>query len=104
MRMPGAPRGRRLRLCVAATAVCLAVWVTTAGAGPLDLYGRPAALPALSATTLAVRYAANRRVIEQAMRTAERVHDHDRVRVFSAFLRPGRSFLFFDPRSTGRAV
>jgi hypothetical protein len=104
MRIPGAARAGRLRRCLATAAVFFAVWATTTGAGPLDLYGKPAALPALSATTLAARYMANRRSIEQALLIAQKVDDHDRVRAFSAFLRPGRHFLFFDARSTGRAV
>ncbi|MGH3389533.1 MAG: alpha/beta hydrolase [Actinomadura sp.] len=114
MRIPGtrrtgrarhSGRPRRLRRCLAAVAVLFAVWATTTGAGGrLDPYHRPAAVPALSATTLAARYKDNRRTIAQALRTAERVRDRDRIRVFSAFLRPGRRFLAFDPRGSGRAV
>lgn len=105
MRIPGARRTRRVRRCLAAVAVLFAVWVTTTGAGGrLDPYHRPAAVPALSATTLAARYKDNRRAIAQALRTAEHMQDRDRVRVFSGFLRPGRRFLSFDPRGTGRAV
>lgn len=110
MRISGARRARtgracRFRRCLAAVAVLFAVWVTTTGAGGrLDPYHRPAAVPALSATTLAVRYKDSRRAIAQALRTAEHVQDRDRVRVFSGFLRPGRRFLAFDPRAGGRAV
>jgi hypothetical protein len=112
MRIAGAPRasglrryrGGRLRRYMAASGILFAMWAGTSDAGPSELYGKPAALPAISATTLAARYVANRRAIEQALHTAERVDDHDRVRAFSGFLRPGRRFLSFDPRSTGRAV
>jgi alpha/beta hydrolase family protein len=105
MRISGARRHRRLRRCLAAVAVLLVVWLTTTGAGGrLDPYQRPAAVPALSATTLATRYKDGRRAIAQALRTAKRVQDHDRARVFAAFLRPGRRFLAFDPRGAGRAV
>jgi alpha/beta hydrolase family protein len=111
MRLPGtrrtgvSGRPRRLRRCLAAIAVLFAVWVTTTGAGGrLDPYHRPATVPALSATTLAVRYKDSRRTIAQALRTAERVRDRDRMRAFSAFLRPGRRFLSFDARGGGQAV
>jgi hypothetical protein len=104
MRIPVTGPASRLRRLLAAAAMFFAVWATTTGAVPLDVYGRPATLPALSVTTLAARYMANRRAIEGALHTARRVHDKDRIRAFSAFLRPGRTFLFFDPRSSGRAI
>jgi hypothetical protein len=104
MPKPGTPRVIRIRRFVMAVIVLLAVWGTTSGAVPLDFYGRPTALPALSVTTMAARYLANRRAIEQALQTAQSAHDHDRVRAFSAFLRPDRTFLSFDARSSGRAV
>ncbi|TDB80392.1 hypothetical protein E1264_34255, partial [Actinomadura sp. KC216] len=49
-------------------------------------------------------YAAERRSIEEALTTAQNVGDTDRVRALGAFLRPGRRFLYFDPRGNGRAV
>ena len=98
------PHVRGLGRCLAAVAVIFAVWVTTLGAGRVDLYAKPGALPALSVSTLAARFTANRRAIGQALRTAQRVRDTDRVRALTSFLTPGRTFLSFDPRGTGRAV
>ena len=101
---PRLPRVRGLGRCLAAVAAVIAIWVTTLGAGRVDLYAKPGALPALSASTLALRYKTNRRAIEQALRTARRIHDVPRERALSRFLAPGRTFLSFDPRGTGRAV
>ncbi|GAB2843654.1 alpha/beta hydrolase family protein [Actinoallomurus bryophytorum] len=101
---PRLPRARGLGRCLAAVAVIIAVWVTTLGAARVDLYARPGALPALSVSTLAARYKANRRAIGQALRTARRIQDGDRARALDRLLTPGRKFLFFDPRGTGRAV
>ncbi len=98
------PHVRGLGRCLAAVAVIIAVWVTTLGAGRVDVYAKPDALPALSVSTLAVRYKANRRAIGQALRTAQRVHDAGRARALTSFLTPGRDFLSFDPRGNGRAV
>ncbi|WP_329236141.1 alpha/beta hydrolase family protein [Actinoallomurus sp. NBC_01490] len=104
MATPRLPRSRVLGRCLAATAVIIAVWVTTLGASRVDLYSRPGALPAISVSTLAARYKANRRAVGQALRTARRIQDRDRARSLSRLLAPGRQFLFFDPRGTGRAV
>jgi hypothetical protein len=101
---PRLPRVRGLGRCLAAVAVIIAVWVTTLGAGRVNVYAKPGALPALSVSTLAVRYKANRRAIGQALKTAERVQDGDRARALSRLLEPGRDFLSFDPRGAGRAV
>jgi hypothetical protein len=101
---PRLPRARGLGRCLAAVAVIIAVWVTTLGATRVDLYAKPGALPALSVSTLAARYKANRRTIGQALRTARRIQDRDRARALSRLLTPGRRFLSFDPRGTGRAV
>jgi Alpha/beta hydrolase len=101
---PRLPRARGLGRCLAAVAVIIAVWVTTLGAARVDLYARPGALPVLSVSTLAARYKANRRAIGQALRTARRIQDGDRARALSRLLTPGRKFLSFDPRGTGRAV
>jgi hypothetical protein len=98
------PRVRGLGRCLGAVAAIIAVWVTTLGAGRIDVYAKPGALPALSVSTIAARYKANRRAIGQALRTAQRVRDLDRVRALNALLTPGRNFLSFDPRGTGRAV
>lgn len=104
MLTPRLPRIRGLGRCLAAVAVIIAVWVTTMGAGRVDVYARPGALPALSMSTIAVRYKANRRAIERALRTSERVQDTERAQALQGLLSPGRNFLFFDPRGSGRAV
>jgi hypothetical protein len=104
MVMPRLPHARGLGRSLAVVAVILAIWVTTLGASKVDVYARPGALPALSVSTLAARYKANRRTIGQALRTATRVQDRDRARALSRLLTPGRRFLSFDPRGAGRAV
>lgn len=101
---PHLPRARSLGRCLAAVAVIVAVWVTTLGAARVNVYAKPGALPALSVSTLAARYKANRRAIAQALKTARRIQDRDRARALSRLLAPGRRFLSFDPRGTGRAV
>jgi hypothetical protein len=101
---PRLPRFRGLGRCLAVVAVIIAVWVTTLGAGRVNVYAKPGALPALSMSTLAARYKANRRVIGRALNTAERIQDTDRAHALSRFLTPGRDFLFVDPRGSGRAV
>jgi hypothetical protein len=95
--------GRRTR-AVAAAAVLTVVASTTAAAGRTEPYAGPARLPALSAGTLDVRYQAAGAEIARARATARRVRDHDRARVLSAFLAPGRRFLSFDARGRGLAV
>ncbi|TYB38433.1 hypothetical protein FXF69_41205 [Actinomadura chibensis] len=88
-----------------ACAVSIAVvMLTTAGTGHADPYAPPAAVPPLAPSTLDTRYAAERHAIETALATARDVGDADRVRAFGAFLRPGRRFLYFDPRGNGRAI
>jgi hypothetical protein len=101
---PRLPHVRGLGRCLAAVAVIIAVWVTTLGAGRANVYAKPGALPALSMSTLAARYKANRRVIGRALNTAQRIQDTDRAHALSRFLTPGRDFLFVDPRGSGRAV
>jgi Alpha/beta hydrolase len=101
---PRLPHVRGLGRGLAAVAVIIAVWVTTLGASRVDVYAKPGALPALSASTLAARYKANRRAIGQALGTARRVRDRDRIGALSRLLAPGRRFLFFDPRGGGQAV
>jgi hypothetical protein len=85
-------------------AVIIAVWVTTLGASRVNVYAKPGALPALSVSTLAARYKVNRRAMGQALKTARRIQDRDRVRALSDLLASGRRFLSFDPRGSGRAV
>ncbi|MEU8345281.1 alpha/beta hydrolase [Spirillospora sp. NPDC048832] len=82
----------------------LAAGSVAPAAVPADPYEAPGPLPALSASALAARYQATGRDIGRALTTAERVHDEDRARALSAFLTPGRRFLAFDPRGSGRAV
>jgi len=100
---PHLPR-RGLGRCLAAVAVIIAVWVTTLGASRVNVYAKPGALPALSVSTLAARYKVNRRAMGQALKTARRIQDRDRVRALSDLLASGRRFLSFDPRGSGRAV
>jgi hypothetical protein len=95
--MPG------VRQSLAAVSLLAAGSVAPA-AVPADPYEAPGPLPALSASALAARYQATGRDIGRALTTAERVHDEDRARALSAFLTPGRRFLAFDPRGSGRAV
>src|SRR3954451_13243415 len=101
---PRLSRARGLGRCLAAMAVIIAVWVTTLGATRVNMYAKPGGLPALSVSTLAARYKANRRGICQAVKTEQRLQDRDRARARSRLLTPGRSFLSFAPRGTGRAV
>lgn len=98
------PRARRLRRTLACAFSITGVMLTTAGTGNADPYAPPVAVPGLTPSTLDVRYAAERRAIERALGTARKVGDGERTRAFSAFLRPGRRFLHFDPRGGGRAV
>lgn len=104
MPQPHLPRIRGLGRCLAAVAAVFAIWITTLGAGRVNLYARPGTLPALSVSTLALRYKLNRKAIEQALKTAHRIDDIPRERALRGFLAPGRTFLSFDPRGTGRAV
>ncbi|MEU9017294.1 alpha/beta hydrolase [Actinomadura sp. NPDC048394] len=78
--------------------------LTTAGTGHADPYAAPAAVPSMAASTLDVRFATERRSIEEALRTARSVGDDGRARALGAFLAPGRRFLYFDPRGRGRAI
>jgi hypothetical protein len=97
-------RARRLRRALACAAAISGVLLTTAGTGHADPYAAPAPLPSLTPSTLGARYATERAAIEKARETAEDVGDHDRARALGGFLDRGRSFLFFDPRGTGRAI
>ncbi|MFA1543988.1 alpha/beta hydrolase [Actinomadura monticuli] len=78
--------------------------LTTAGTGHADPYAAPVPVPVMAPSTLDVRFAAERGAIERALRTAQAVGDADRGRALGAFLRPGRRFLYFDPRGGGRAI
>ncbi|TDE17966.1 alpha/beta hydrolase, partial [Actinomadura sp. 6K520] len=98
------PRTRRLRRALACAVSISGVLLTTAGTGHADPYAPPAAVPELAPSTLDVRYTTGRRSIERALATAQEVGDTDRMRALGAFLRPGRRFLYFDPRGAGRAI
>lgn len=95
---------RRLRNSLAVAAAAVTVTTVASGAARPDPYGAPAPLPALSAPTIEARYSATRQAITQALGTARRVHDSGRTRTLSGFLTPGRRFLSFDARGTGRVV
>jgi hypothetical protein len=101
---PRLPRTPGLSRCLAAVAVVIAIWVTTLGAGRVNMYAKPGALPALSVSTLAARYKANRRAMGVAVQTARRIQDFAMARSLSGLLTPGRQFLSFDARGTGRTV
>ncbi|MCO5995451.1 alpha/beta hydrolase [Actinoallomurus rhizosphaericola] len=101
---PRLPRTRGLSRCLAAVAVVIAIWVTTLGAGRVNMYAKPGALPALSVSTLAARYKANRRAMGAALKTARRIQDFAMARSLTRLMTPGRQFLFFDARGTGRGV
>jgi hypothetical protein len=101
---PRLPRARGLSRCLAAVAAVFAIWVTTLGAGRVNMYAKPGTLPALSVSTLAARYKVNRRAIGQALKTARRIQDFSLARSLSRLLVPGRQFLSFDARGTGRGV
>ncbi|MFC9972917.1 alpha/beta hydrolase [Spirillospora sp. NPDC127200] len=93
----------------AVSAVLVATASLTSAQTGADPYAAPAPLPELSASTpsasaLAARYGAVRHDIERARATAERVGDTGRARALGAFLRPGRRFLAFDARGSGRVV
>jgi len=89
----------------------LSVLVTVAVVVPLSAAARPripapppAALAPLSAATLTERYAANRANAAEASRMAAAHGDRDRAAADGAMASPGRDFLAFDGRGTGRAT
>jgi hypothetical protein len=96
-------RARLGRLLVGVLALGT-VATTTAAAAHTDPYAPPGPLPPLSASTLTQRYAGTRTDIRKALVTARRLGDAGRIRSLSAMLAPGRTFLSFDARGTGRAV
>ncbi|MGH3240240.1 MAG: alpha/beta hydrolase, partial [Spirillospora sp.] len=97
-------RPGRLRRALASAASITVVMLTTAGTGHADPYAPPVAVPTMAPSTLDVRYTAERRSIEKALKTAQEIGDTDRARAFGALLHPGRRFLYFDPRGNGRAI
>ncbi|WP_084265194.1 alpha/beta hydrolase [Actinomadura macra] len=98
------PRSRRLRRALACAVTISGIMLTTAGTGHADPYAAPVPVPSMAPSTLDARYTAERRSIEQALKTAQAIGDDDRQRALGAFLKPGRRFLYFDPRGRGQAV
>ncbi|MGK5555205.1 alpha/beta hydrolase [Actinomadura kijaniata] len=103
-RTPAKGARRRLRRALACAATISGVLLTTAGTGHADPYAAPLPAPSLAASTLDVRFDAERRSIERALEVAHRVGDRERARALGAFLKPGRRFLGFDARGRGQAV
>ena len=98
-------RRQRLRRVAAATALCSAVTLTVAGAGRPDPYAPPTAATALSSpAALQTRYDAVRGDIRAARDIAAKFHDTGRVKALDALLRPGREFVSFDARRSGKVV
>jgi hypothetical protein len=95
---------RRVRTALATTLCAATVALTTAAAPGPDPYAAPAATAPLTADGIDARYAAIRADIARALETARRTHDSDKVAAFTEFLYPGRQFLAFDPRGSGRVV
>ncbi|RFU40950.1 hypothetical protein DZF91_14400 [Actinomadura logoneensis] len=89
----------------AATVAMLAVAGSVGAAGRVpDPYTAPGPLPSLTAGALPARFAAVHDQIEAAHTVAARTHDTGREGATAGFLTPGRRFLSFDARGSGRAV
>lgn len=106
---------RRIRTALAAMLCAAAVALTTAAAPAPDPYAAPAPKAPLGAdvgpavgadvsANVSARYAAVRADIAQALATAQRTHDAGKAKAFTQFLAPGRQFLAFDGRGSGRVV
>jgi hypothetical protein len=95
---------RRLRGALVAVLAAAAVALTTPAAPPADPYAAPATPAPLGSTGLTDRYEAVRGDIAAARATADRVHDTGMTAALDAFLTPGRNFLSFDARGSGRVV
>ncbi|MEV4327580.1 hypothetical protein AB0J37_35530, partial [Microbispora rosea] len=103
------PAGGRLRrrLLAAFVAAALALPVTGAARPEAVAAPVPPRLPPLRAVTaasLAERYAATRGAIEAAMRTAAAAGHRWRAAMLRAMAGPARSFLSFDGRDGGRVA
>ena len=92
----------RLRYLAAAPLVAAAMFGTTAAAWPSGTAAVPQAPPALTASALSARYAADAQAIQAAERTAVRDGD-SQLAVALASLRP-RQVLFFNPNGQGVAA
>ncbi|MEU8133544.1 alpha/beta hydrolase [Streptodolium elevatio] len=102
---------RRIRSALAATLAAAAVALTTAAAPSGDPYAAPTAAVPLGTSvgtnpgaSLDARYGAVRHDIARAWETATRVHDSAMRRSLADLLAPGRQFLSFDARGSGRVV
>lgn len=103
--MPISRRGTRWWRGALAALVAAAVSVPVSAAALAETPAPgPPALPAISAATLADRYAANRATIALAARMAEQAGDRRRADALRAMADPARTFLSFDARGDGRVV
>ncbi|GLX06009.1 hypothetical protein Misp03_29360 [Microbispora sp. NBRC 16548] len=105
---PG-PAGGRLRRRLLAALVAAALAVPVTGAARPEAVPAPAPRPlpplrAVTAASLAERYAATRGAIEAAMRTATAAGHPWRAAMLRAMADPARHFLSFDGRDGGRAA
>ena len=92
----------RLRYLAAAPLVAAAMFGTTAAAWPSSTAAMPQAPPALTASALSARYAAETRAITKAERAAARDGDSQLVGALAS-LRT-RQVLFFNPNGQGVAA
>ena len=92
----------RLRYLAAAPLLAAAMFGTTAAAWPSSTAAVPQAPPALTASALSARYAANAQKIGTAERTAAR-HGDSQLAGALATLRP-QHVLFFNPNGQGIAA
>jgi hypothetical protein len=113
---PRPVRVRTARVRVRARRALLGVLLAASVTVPVVGAARPAAVPAPAPARLAplhrdataeaqsVRYAANRKNIRAAERTAARHGDRTRAAALHAMARPGRHFISFDGRNGGRSA
>ncbi|MEU8274438.1 alpha/beta hydrolase [Microbispora bryophytorum] len=103
------PAGSRLHRSLLAALVAAALAVPVTGAARPEAVDAPVPPPlpplrALTAVSLAGRYAASRGAIEAAMRTAAAAGHRWRAAMLRAMAGPDRHFLSFDGRDGGRAA
>ncbi|WP_037973576.1 alpha/beta hydrolase [Streptomyces yerevanensis] len=104
MRRPGR-LGRLSRgLLAALVTAAVVVPISAAAAHPEIPAPAPARLTAMSSATLDDAYAANRANAAEAARMAADHGDHGRAAAVRSMADPGRHFLSFDARGSGRAV
>src|SRR4051794_15147987 len=92
----------RLRSLAVAPLVAAAMLGTTAAAWPSSPAAMPQAPPALTASALSARYAADKTAITKAEATANRAGDRQLARTLAS-LRT-RQVLFFEPNGAGVAA